>query len=102
MLNVMYEYMAEIDLPVPFTDEFLSQIPRQRALVNKLMNEGAISSYAVSIEEGKLWMTAIAENSQAVKSMLESFPIAGYISYKISKLTFHNSLSLKLPSFSLN
>jgi hypothetical protein len=102
MLNIIYEYMAEIKLPVPFTDEFLSLIPRQRALVNKLMNEGAISSYAVSIEDGKLWMTVVAENESSVRNMIEEFPIAGYISYKISKLAFHNSISFKLPSFSLN
>lgn len=98
----MYEYMAEIDLPAQFTDEFLRLIPRQRAMVNELMNEGAITSYAVSLEHAKLWMTVVAENESAVAKMIENFPIAGYISYKISKLTFHNSLSMKLPSFSLN
>lgn len=102
MLNVMYEYMAEIDLPSQFTDDFLKLIPRQRAMVNNLMNEGAITSYAVSLEDAKLWMTVVAENEQAVAKMIEEFPIAQYISYKISKLTFHNSLSMKLPSFSLN
>ena len=101
-MNIMYEYMADIDLPVPFTDEFLSLIPRQRAIVNKLMNEGAITSYAVSIEKGKLWMTAVAENESAVHRLIQSFPIAEHVHYTISKLTFHNSVNFKIPGFSLN
>jgi hypothetical protein len=102
MLNIMYEYMAEIDLPVPFTNDFLLLIPEQRAVVNRLMHEGVISSYAVSIENGKLWMTVTAEDENSVISLINSFPIAEYISCKIYKLTFHNSINYKLPSFSLN
>jgi len=52
MIKVMYEFMIDIDLPVPFTDEFLALVPRQRAIVNKLMNEGSITGYALSIEAG--------------------------------------------------
>jgi hypothetical protein len=98
----MYEFMIDIDLPVPFTDEFLSLVPRQRAMVNKLMNEGKITSYALSIESGKLWITAIAETELDVKQMLNGFPIAEYIFYRINKLTFHNSTSFQIPNFSLN
>jgi hypothetical protein len=102
MIKVMYEFMIDIDLPVPFTDDFLALVPRQRAMVNRLMNEGKITSYALSIEEGKLWITALAERSEEVKDIIESFPIAEHIFYRISKLTFHNSVSLQIPNFSLN
>lgn len=102
MIKIMYEFMVDINLPVPFTDEFLSLIPRQRAIVNRLMNEGAISGYALSIESGKLWITVIAENEAGARELIESFPIAGNILYKINKLTFHNSINFKVPEFSLN
>ena len=72
---VMYEYLADIDLPVPFTDDFLSLVPRQRAMVNKLMNEGVISSYALSIESGKLWINIIAESEdEAIESSHNCLP----------------------------
>ena len=29
--NLLYEFMAEIDLPLPFDNEFISLIPKQRA-----------------------------------------------------------------------
>lgn len=102
MIKVMYEFMIDIDLPVPFTDEFLALVPRQRAIVNKLMNEGSITGYALSIEAGKLWITVLAETETDVIRMLDGFPITAHIFYKINKLTFHNSASFQVPNFSLN
>lgn len=99
---IMYEFLADIDLPVPFTDKFLSLVPRQRAQVNKLMNEGIISGYALSIESGKLWVNLIAESEEKVSELLKSFPIAPYINFTIHKLTFNNSVSFRIPEFSLN
>ncbi len=98
----MYEYLVDIDLPVPFNDEFLALVPRQRAQVNKLMNDGIITSYALSLESGKLWVNIIAEDEHKVKELLESFPIAGFITFNIHKLTFHNSINFKIPEFSRN
>jgi hypothetical protein len=102
MIKIMTEYMIDIDLPVPFSNEFLALVPKQRAFVNKLMNEGVITGYALSIESGKLWMTVIAESENTVKELVNSFPVAEHIFYSINKLTFHNSINFKLPSFSLN
>lgn len=102
MIKIMLEYLIDIDLPVPFTNRFLALVPKQRAHVNKLMNEGVITGYALSIESGKLWITVIAESEAMVKELINSFPIAEHIYYKINKLTFHNSVNFKLPSFSLN
>mgnify|MGYP003537902321 FL=1 len=99
---VMYEYLADIDLPVPFTDDFLSLVPRQRAMGNKLMNEGVIASYALSIESGKLWINIIAESEDNVRTLIDSFPIAEHIFYNVHRLTFHNSINMKIPDFSVN
>ncbi len=101
-MQILYEFMADIDLPVPFTDDFLSLVPRQRAMVNKLVNEGIITSYAISLESGKLWINIIAETESKVRELLDTFPIASHIIYKIHKLTFHNSVSFQIPNFSLN
>jgi hypothetical protein len=100
--KIMYEFMVEMDLPVPFEDEFLAMIPRQRALVNKLMNDGIITSYAVSLEKGKLWMTMLAEDEANAFSMISAFPIIRHVTYNISKLTFHNSIRFQVPQFSIN
>jgi hypothetical protein len=101
-LKIMFEYMIEMDLPVPFDDEFLSLIPRQRAMVNRLMNKGIITSYAVSLESGRLWMMMLAESEQNALGIVSEFPIYRHVTYKINKLTFHNSIGLAIPQFSAN
>lgn len=101
-MTIMYEYLVDIDLPVPFTDEFLSLVPAQRAVVNRLMAEGTITSYALSIESGKLWVSMVAESEQKIKEVIGSFPVFKHIFFTINKLTFQNSINFKIPHFSLN
>jgi hypothetical protein len=101
-LKYVYEYMVEINLPVPFDEEFLSLIPRQRAIINKQLNEGIITSYAVSIESGKLWASILAESESEVFEIISYWPIIDKITYEINKLAFHNSASLAIPKFSEN
>ncbi|MEP7145957.1 MAG: hypothetical protein ABI792_02985 [bacterium] len=100
--NIIYEYMVDIDLPIPFNNEFISLIPKQREVINALMSERVISSYAVSIEDGKLWTTIFAESDESVAEILSAFPIIKYVEYTISKLAFHNNVGLTAPQFSLN
>lgn len=100
--KIMFEFMVEMDLPVPFDDEFLALIPRQRAMVNRLMNQGIITSYAVSIESGKLWMTMLAEDETHVFTVISEFPIIRFVESRINKLTFHNSIGFQVPQFSVN
>ena len=104
MSNVkyVYEFMVEFDLPVPFDEEFLSLIPRQRAMINKQLNEGIITSYAVSIESGKMWASIIAASESEVLEILSQWPIIDKVTYEINKLLFHNSASLAIPKFSEN
>ena len=100
--SMMYEFMVDIDLPVPFNNEFISLIPEQREIINKLMSERVITSYAVSIEDGKLWTTIFAASDEAVVEILSAFPIISYVDYSISKLAFHNNVGFTAPQFSLN
>jgi hypothetical protein len=101
-MTIMFEYLVDIDLPVPFTDKFLSLVPAQRDVVNRLMSEGTITSYALSIESGKLWILMIGESEEKVKEVLGKFPIFEHIFFTINKLTFQNSINFKIPHFSLN
>jgi hypothetical protein len=101
-MTIMYEFLVDIDLPIPLTEELLSLVPAQREMVNRLMNEGTITSYALSIESGKLWVSMIGESEQKIKELISSFPIFNHIFFTINKLTFQNSINFKIPHFSLN
>jgi len=100
--KIIYEYMVEMDLPVPFTKDLISLIPKQRALINNLITEKVITSYAVSIEDGKLWTTMLAESEDEVADILVTFPIIDQVEYTIFKLAFHNVIGNVAPQFSLN
>ena len=94
--------MVSFDLPKYFDEEFTSLIPAQRAVVNKLMKSGVLTSYAVSLESSKLWVTMIAETEAEVREIISGFPIAGKVDYKISKLAFRNTVNSLVPNFSVN
>ncbi len=101
-MRILYEYMVTFDLPKYFDDEFTSLIPAQRAVVDKLMNGGIITSYAVSLESSSLWVTMIAENEFEINEIITGFPIADKCGYSISRLAFRNSVNVLVPQFSLN
>ena len=101
-MKILYEYMVTFDLPKYFDEEFTSLIPAQRAVVNKLMKSGVLTSYAVSLESSKLWVTMIAETEAEVREIISGFPIAGKVDYKISKLAFRNTVNSLVPNFSVN
>jgi hypothetical protein len=77
-------------------------IPSQRAVVDKLMKGGIITSYAVSLESSKLWVTMIAENEFEINEIISGFPIADRCASRISKLAFRNTVNPLVPQFSKN
>jgi len=98
----MNEYLIEIKLPEVFTENFISLIPHQRDMVNKMMLNGIITSYALSLDSRKLWVTMMAKSKKSVSEKIREFPIFVYINFKINELTFHNNVKLGLPQISLN
>jgi len=100
--RLKYEFMVEIDLPMPLSNEFISLIPDQRAVITKLFSDKVLTSNSVSLEHGKLWATIIAESENEVAEILMEFPIIEHCEYKMFKLAFHNNSGFIIPQFSLN
>ena len=94
--------MADISLPEEFTQKFVSLIPAQRAMVNRLLEEGTIRSYSLALDRSKLWVVLLAESEDQAEELLDSFPIMEYCSYHLSELMFHDMVSHELPRISLN
>jgi len=97
----MNEYMIDIDLP-EMTQEFISLIPSQIVVINKLMKTGKISSYTLSSDRTKLWVLINAETEKEVVDILKEFPIYPYLIFNVYKLAFNNTISVFLPKVSLN
>ncbi len=99
----MTSYMIEIDLPDNYTEDFEQRIPHQRYMVNKLMEKGAIVSYSLSADKGKLWITAFAASKTQVRNMISSMPLYDYfVEYMIHELMFSETQHQSMPQPSLN
>jgi hypothetical protein len=101
-MTILYEYMVAFDLPKELDREFIAMIPEQRAVINKLLKEGIVTSYALSLENSKLWVIMIAETELEIVQIISGFPIINKVDFNISKLAFHNNANRLVPNFSEN
>ena len=102
MDNTQMQYMVDFTMPKELSEEFVSLIPRQRAVVSSLMSEGKLLNYALSLENGKLWAVFCGRSENEVMDMVQSLPLAGYMRFRISELTFFNTAQAYSPVFSVN
>ncbi|MCU0417020.1 MAG: hypothetical protein MUE33_07525 [Cytophagaceae bacterium] len=98
----MNHYLIDIDLPEQMDDDFIAMIPDQRLHINRLMQEGIITSYSLASDRSKLWTTVIADNEEEVGHILNTFPLISYFIYSIHELAFHNTAQYTMPPISLN
>lgn len=99
---IEYQYMVDFTLPEIITDEYKSLIPYQRAMVNQLFEDGKLISYSLSMENQKLWAVFVANSELDVMDILADMPLTPFMKTNISMLTFHNTLEVAPPHFSLN
>ncbi|MGR3811128.1 hypothetical protein [Jiulongibacter sp. NS-SX5] len=98
----MSQYMVEFDLPTPYSEEFMAKIPHQKIVVDELMEEGKIISYALSMDRGRLWMVLNAETEFEVLKVINEFPLILDMHYIITELMFNHAGAIHVPAFSLN
>ena len=98
----MNDYFIDIDLPHHFDQTFMALIPEQRAFINKMMNKGVISSYSLSMDRTKLWVTIKANTESEVEKLFGEFPLYEYMHGAIIPLMFHQGVNVALPQPSLN
>ena len=93
--------MVELDLPATLTEDFLALIPKQRYVINELLAEGTIRSYALALDRSMLWAVIEADSEFEVMEILEQMPLSNYMEPHITELFFHNSPEF-IHAFSLN
>lgn len=98
----MTHYMVDIDLPSSRSVEFLSLIPTQRAHINKLLGEGTVVSYSLSLDRCRLWVILVAQSADEATAIVSRFPLALFFRTTIHPLVFHDGLTLSMTKVSLN
>jgi hypothetical protein len=98
----MNDYMVIIRFISPFSEEFISLIPEQRAAANELMEKGIITSYSLSIDRRILWINLHVSSRDSVDETLQRMPLFKFMRYETVDLMFHNSPVSAPMLFSLN
>jgi hypothetical protein len=96
------QYMVVFTLPQPLADEFINQIPQQRRAVNRLLHEGKILNYSLSLEASKLWVTCSVHSEAELMELISGLPLTDFMKVHISELTFLHSANAFAPAFSVN
>ncbi len=95
--------MVDFTLPHHLSDVFIGLIPRQRVVVNRLLSEGKMLNYALSLEDSKLWVVCAADSEAALMEMISQLPLTPYMEkVRISPLVLYNTANAFAPAFSEN
>lgn len=95
-------YLVHIQLPEVFSFEFYEIIPRQREVVNQLMERRVILNYSLDMERKNVWAVFEVANQTELMLELNSFPIIDDVTFEIHELAFHNAAPVDLPDVILN
>lgn len=93
--------MVTFELPDPMPMEFIRLIPEQRNMINYLLAEGIVKSYALSTDRSTLWMIMIEKSEFEVLEQIAKMPLSDYLIPDISELAFVDSQE-RVLQFSLN
>ena len=98
----MKEFMASISLHGIISEDFIELIPAQKEYISKLVNQKKITSYGLSTDRMKLWITFSAESEAEVWKLLLGFSLYKYMEIEIDEMLFHENTKLFFPQLSLN
>ena len=93
-----YQVIIQFDMD----DDFMSHVPEHREYINRLIEEGTIDHYAVSMESRHSWITVSANDKEEVIRMLSQSPLYKYWTYEINELFVVDGLHYRLPAVQLN
>lgn len=96
-------FAVSLRLPEAFTEEFLAIIPQHRALINQLLSEHIIETYAISASRGRGWVIINAEDEEAVRAIVAQFPLSPYLEViAVDELFIFDNAASRFPHISLN
>ena len=102
MESGLQQFMVDFTLPQNLSETFVSFIPQQRAVVNRLITEGKLLNYALSLENAKLWAVFSVHSESELMELISCLPLSRFMKVRINELTFFNSATAYSPAFSVN
>lgn len=71
-------FLVNLKLPEVFSKELYDLIPEQRAIINKLLENKTVLSYALDMDRKNVWIYIEAVSEQEIMDVLSTFPIIKY------------------------
>ncbi len=96
-------FAVSLRLPASFSEDFLATIPQHRLFINQLLTEHVIEAYAISASRGRGWVVVNGEDEEAVRNVIEQFPLYPYLQIiDVDELFIFDSTASRFPHISLN
>lgn len=92
----------QVTIQFEMNDEFATLVPSHRTYVNRLIEQGTIDHYVVSMETQRVWITFSSENRAAVEKHLKKSPLFKFWTYEIDELFVVDGLHYRLPVMQMN
>ncbi|WP_020528823.1 muconolactone Delta-isomerase family protein [Flexithrix dorotheae] len=98
----MNYYMVDINLHREQSQNFKDLIPKQKSFFHRLMHEGKILDYALSMDKSKIWISFSARSEKEVTDIIAKFPLIDFFDVDVHPLAFQNRMNVLIPKVSLN
>jgi len=99
----MPTFVVTVFLPETYEEGFLDLIPKHRSFINRLLSEKVIETYAISADRRRGWVTLNGDDAQAVRAVVERFPLYHYFrGIEIDELFIFDTVATRFPVISLN
>jgi len=98
----MAQFMIDIALPTEPDTEYFRTIPAQREHIEKLLEQGTVVGYSLSLDRSKLWIVMNARTEREAVEILSTFPLFKYFEPTLYPLMFHNTSLMSLLRVSMN
>lgn len=95
-------FLVNLKLPEVFSKELYDLIPEQRAIINKLLENKTVLSYALDMDRKNVWIYIEAVSEQEIMDVLSTFPIIKYVKTNIHELAFYDTAPVGMPELILN
>lgn len=95
-------FMVEMLIPAEPNESFFLLIPRHRAIVNTMINNGTIVQYAVDEDRRKVWILMKAKNERDLEHFLERLPIYNHTETEYFRLFISDGELFRFPKLHLN
>jgi len=95
-------FLVHLKLPDVFSAEFYDLIPKQRMLINSLMEKQIVMSYSLDMERKNVWAFFQTKDEADLMDVLSSFPIIKKVKVDIHELAFYDVAPINLPDLIMN